>query len=87
MTIYALSTGPGISGIAIVRVSGAEASLVIKKLTGGEELFFDKYKWGKSKRIFWEDCPWHQKYFDLKFPFIHKYDGNIKHCLVDFHNN
>ena len=36
MTIYALSTGPGISGIAIVRVSGAEASLVIKKLTGGE---------------------------------------------------
>jgi tRNA modification GTPase len=36
MTIYALSTGPGISGIAIVRVSGAKASLVIKKLTGSE---------------------------------------------------
>jgi len=34
MTIYALSTGPGISGIAIVRVSGAEAGLVVKKLTG-----------------------------------------------------
>jgi len=34
MTIYALSTGPGISGIAIVRVSGTEASLVVKKLTG-----------------------------------------------------
>ena len=34
MTIYALSTGPGISGIAIVRVSGAEASQVVKKLTG-----------------------------------------------------
>ena len=31
-----LSTGPGISGIAIVRVSGAKASLVIKKLTGSE---------------------------------------------------
>ena len=55
-----------------------------KKLAGGEELFFDKYKWGKSKRIFWEDCPWHQKYFDLNFPFIHKYDGKVKHCLVDF---
>ena len=34
MTIYALSTGPGISGIAIVRVSGAESRQVIKELTG-----------------------------------------------------
>jgi tRNA modification GTPase len=34
MTIYALSTGPGISGIAIVRISGPEASKVIKLLTG-----------------------------------------------------
>ena len=34
MTIYALSTGPGVSGIAVIRVSGAETSLVIKTLTG-----------------------------------------------------
>ena len=34
MTIYALSTGPGVSGIAIIRVSGVEASNVIKSLTG-----------------------------------------------------
>ena len=33
MTIYALSTGPGVSGVAIVRVSGPEASEVIKLLT------------------------------------------------------
>ena len=33
MTIYALSTGPGISGIAIVRVSGEETKKVIKLLT------------------------------------------------------
>jgi len=33
MTIYALSTGPGISGVAIVRVSGIGASRVIKLLT------------------------------------------------------
>jgi len=33
MTIYALSTGPGISGVAIVRVSGKETSQVIKLLT------------------------------------------------------
>ena len=34
MTIYALSTGPGISGVAVIRVSGEEASSVIKSLTG-----------------------------------------------------
>ena len=36
MTIYALSSGPGLSGIAIVRISGPEASNVIKSLTGKE---------------------------------------------------
>ena len=34
MTIYALSTGPGISGVAVIRVSGKETATVIKKLTG-----------------------------------------------------
>ena len=33
MTIYALSSGPGTSGIAVIRVSGKETSNVIKKLT------------------------------------------------------
>jgi tRNA modification GTPase len=33
MTIYALSTGPGISGVAIIRVSGKETSKVISLLT------------------------------------------------------
>jgi len=36
MTIYALSTGPGISGIAIVRVSGKDTKKVIKILTNAE---------------------------------------------------
>jgi len=36
MTIYALSTGPGVSGVAIVRISGPESSTVIKSLTGKE---------------------------------------------------
>ena len=30
MTIYALSSGPGISGVAVIRVSGENTSLVIK---------------------------------------------------------
>ena len=34
MTIYALSSGPGISGVAVIRVSGKNTSKVIKKLTG-----------------------------------------------------
>ncbi len=34
MTIYALSTGPGISGIAIVRISGSKSCDIIKSLTG-----------------------------------------------------
>ena len=33
MTIFALSTGPGISGVAIVRVSGNETAKVIELLT------------------------------------------------------
>ncbi|MDB9728406.1 tRNA uridine-5-carboxymethylaminomethyl(34) synthesis GTPase MnmE [Candidatus Pelagibacter ubique] len=36
MTIYALSTGPGISGIAIVRVSGEDTKKIIKLITNAE---------------------------------------------------
>ena len=36
MTIYALSTGPGVSGIAVIRVSGKEAAEVVKQLTGDD---------------------------------------------------
>ena len=39
MTIFALSTGPGISGVAVIRISGNETSKVIKLLTG-KGLFF-----------------------------------------------
>ena len=36
MTIYALSTGPGISGVAVIRVSGKETKKVIRLMTGME---------------------------------------------------
>ena len=36
MTIYALSSGPGISGVAIIRISGKETADAIKLLTGKE---------------------------------------------------
>ena len=34
MTIYALSTGPGVSGIAVVRISGKDTRVAINKITG-----------------------------------------------------
>ena len=36
MTIYALSSGSGISGVAVIRVSGKNTAEVIKKLTGSK---------------------------------------------------
>ncbi|MDA8790875.1 tRNA uridine-5-carboxymethylaminomethyl(34) synthesis GTPase MnmE [Candidatus Pelagibacter bacterium] len=36
MTIYALSSGPGISGVAIIRLSGKKTANAIKLLTGKE---------------------------------------------------
>jgi len=36
MTIYALSSGPGISGVAVIRLSGHDTSKVITLLTGKE---------------------------------------------------
>ena len=38
MTIYALSSGPGISGVAVIRVSGKDTAKVIKTLTGNSRL-------------------------------------------------
>ena len=34
MTIYALSTGPGVSGLAVIRISGKETRIAINKITG-----------------------------------------------------
>ena len=36
MTIYALSSGPGISGVAVIRMSGPESKLAIEKMTNEE---------------------------------------------------
>ena len=47
MTIYALSSGPGISGVAVVRVSGKETAEVVKKLTEGKN--YPLQEWLPSK--------------------------------------
>ena len=35
MTIYALSSGPGLSGLAVIRISGPDCSKVLKQMTTG----------------------------------------------------
>ena len=34
MTIYALSTGPGVSGLAVIRISGKDTKVAVNKITG-----------------------------------------------------
>ena len=48
MTIYALSSGPGISGVAVIRISGSETKTVVKKLTEGS---FPKPRVATLKKI------------------------------------
>ena len=36
MTIFALSSGPGVAGVAVIRISGKETGEIIKKLTGND---------------------------------------------------
>ena len=48
MTIYALSSGPGISGLAVIRISGAETKKVINALTNGS---FPKPRMATLKKI------------------------------------
>ena len=33
MTIFALSSGPGISGVAVIRISGSDTKKVLKNMT------------------------------------------------------
>jgi len=55
---------------------------IIEKLE--KSIDSDNYPWGNIKKEFNEDCSWHQKTYQKKYPFIRKYDGNTKHCLIDF---
>ena len=53
-------------------------------MPAGEETNFDAYPWGDCSKILFENCTWHQKYYELKFPFIKRYEKNIKHALVKY---
>jgi hypothetical protein len=51
----------------------------------GEVTIFKNYPWGDGIFIFYDDCKWHKKYYNKKFPFIHK-QANCKHCLIRYNN-
>ena len=57
-----------------------------KKLYGGEILEFMQYPWGNPRVIIDEYCPWHQTYYDKKYPFFFQYDGAIMHRLVKYND-
>ncbi len=50
-TIFALSTVPGQSAIAVVRISGPNAFLVLRNITRGK---FPKNRYATLKKIFWK---------------------------------
>ena len=48
MTIYALSSGPGISGVAVIRISGSDTKKIISQLTEGA---FPKPRMATLKKV------------------------------------
>ena len=48
MTIYALSSGPGISGIAVIRLSGNKTKIIISSITKGK---FPKERMSTLKKL------------------------------------
>lgn len=58
-----------------------------KILPAGETIVFDNYPWGNARFEFYEICEWYQYYYAFRYPYIRKYDGNIKHCYGSFKKN
>ena len=48
------------------------------------KIFFKNYPWNNCNYLFLDECNFHKKYYSLNFPFIKKYDGKHRHCLVKF---
>lgn len=58
-----------------------------KTLPDKTKIMFLNYPWADSDEILVDElCPWHQKYYSIKPPFYHSYDGLIQHRLVKINN-
>jgi hypothetical protein len=56
-----------------------------KVLPDGTVVDFEKYPWSLANKILDDElCPWHLKYYSIKPPFYHNYDGPIRHRLAQF---
>jgi putative sugar O-methyltransferase len=56
-----------------------------KILPDGVVIKFEDYPWHLSAKTLDDGlCPWYQKYYSIKPPFFHSYDGDIRHRLVSF---
>ncbi len=54
-----------------------------KKFPDGTIVKFLEYPWSSKDEILIDElCPWHQKYYSMRPPFYHPYDGPIQHRLV-----
>ena len=58
MTIYALSSGPGISGVAVIRISGEETSRILKIVTKKD---LPKPRVATIRKIIDKTIPWRGK--------------------------
>jgi len=54
-----------------------------KILPDGTLVKFKDYPWHLMSEILVDElCPWHLKYYNIKPPFYHNYDGVIRHRLA-----
>ncbi len=54
-----------------------------KTFPDGTTVRFRDYPWSSLDQVIIDElCPWHQKYYSLKPPFYHPYDGPIQHRLI-----
>ena len=72
--------------ITVDVMNGDDKSKSVEML---KKFFNEGTELGKENQLYQvllkENCPWHQKFYSMKPPFILKYDGNVKHCMVDFY--
>ena len=71
----------------IIKSNNSEFYIVNREkkiLPAGETIIFDNYPWGNAKFKFYGKCEWYQYYYAFRYPFISRYDGNIKHCYGFF---
>ena len=50
----------------------------------GEELAFYNYPWNNCRVISDGRCPWGERYYSFRYPFLHRADGSVRHRLVKF---